>query len=318
MIWLQTRVELLTNPYEVFGDLDRANARQLLEQGRYGAAARAWQELANKTGRHADRWRAALSTGLDQADRINLRGAAETLCELHRTIHRDRRHDGLLAADPLASEVSLSWLPARAVGLEAVLEIDGSADPTRQTEQLLKPGFLDFIEMMIRLAERRDQDGEHDLGSLFAYRALEAIPQRRLARLGFEVDRFDWAELYRRAGATDDRARAALVARLFPKTDITPDHGLRPTVDRGVGLSVLAFGLRDPLVPEAELQKLIGLGKARNASILAHGIRQIQPKDSQSLLRETRALFSRLLELEGLSSVERAALTHRHSPPPAL
>ncbi len=294
--WLETTVDVLTNPIEVFGDLDRRTATLLLKQHRFGPAALAWRSLADRTRRRSDAWRAGLAEGLNQAECLSLQPAANTLRRMRDDISKESHLEASAGKDPLASAPALAWLDARADGLARVAEIAGKGDPTQEHASLSKPAMLDLIAMLLGLARRRLDGGEADLAALYAYRASEATVQRRLTMRGYTVQDFDWERALNEAGAAEAPHRDRLLRRLQQVKEGAPLPALRPQVDRGLGLGILAHLLKDPLFDAKEVVVLQGIGKARNRSILAHGIDQIDGESARKLVDSAFEVFNRLLE----------------------
>lgn len=305
--WLDTKVIKLRNPYEDFGELRRSEAQQLVQRGAYAAAADLYQQLAQHTGHRPDEWLVALTDALADADRLDFSAALGKLDPLAGRIARDARNDPRVATHPLAQELFSLWLDARVAGLEAVHSVATPASGGDLT-RMQGAAFLDFIAFLLALADRRHHAGEHDLAALFAYRAMEAIPQRRLARLGYDVAAFDWGRL------------AIQTSKSVPEIADCLQRGggdvptLRTALDRGTALEVLARVLQDDLVSRSDLKRLHGVTEARNQSVLAHGLRQITAKASGDLLRETRRLLERLLALEGFDDAQQRSLWARHAP----
>lgn len=317
LYWLNTTVKVLANPLEVFGDLERAAAEELLRGHRFGPAARAWRALADRTRQRTDEWRASLAEALDAGDRLQLQQAADQLAGLIEDIPRDILLDPRLKGDALAHPDALAWMGRRSAGLTAVHAVSGKADPMKEDEALAQPAMLHLIALLLGLARRRLDAGEADLAALYAYRASEGVPQRRLTLLGYNIQRFDWDRALEAAGATQAEERDRKLRHLFRLKQTQSIPPLRTTIDRSLGYQVLGVLLDDGLVSVKDRKLLIDLGMARNRSLLAHGVASIGASAAKKLIETTELAFGRLLHHD--TAVSADALAHWSQPlPPGL
>ena len=311
--WYNTKAGVLANPFAVMGDLARPTAERLFVSGRFGPAAVAWRELSDRTAFRSDEWRADLAEALDLADRMDFSASAKKLTRLLENIPKHVLGVPALRDDPLAEAGFRRWAEARIAGLTAIHKLTaaggGSGDPTKNADQVKDPAFLDFIQMLLEMAGRRAEAGEYDVAALFAYRAMEALPQRRLSSHGYSVDAFDWERLL----AIAPELRDYRLRRILSLTTVEPLPAPRATVDRGVSMRILAECFPNDLIDRGRLERLDGISNARNKSVLAHGLGRINEESVKKLIRETSALFERLLGLEDVSEGDRVRLRARHS-----
>jgi hypothetical protein len=227
------------------------------------------------------------------------------------------KREAQLKHDPLAQSSALDWILARAAGLEAVAAVAGAAgkadDPTRSLAALRADGFLHFIAELLLLAEQRAATAELDFAGLYAYRALEAIPQRRLAGLGHAPGNIDWGAIFDGLGANTEAARDQLAAKVLGKGRRAAE--LRPTVDRAMSVALLHKALHDPLYQGEDIDKLNNIAAGRNKSILAHGLQQVTEGAVRSMADTAERLFRRLCGLEGHDAD--AILAQHTAPDPA-
>lgn len=303
-VWLDTEVRLLENPLETFGDIKRKVAVEFLQSGQFTNAERIYAELEREVGRRPDGWRRTLSAALAASARMDMPNATTDFNKTADTIDVDTRNDDRLATDPLVSCVDA--IRARAEGTDAVQHIVAAnkADQSPSVETLSSPQFLDFIEYLLARARERKRHQEYDFAALFGFRALEAVTQRRLAhKYHYNTSNFDWDQLAKDAGKS--------------KSDFQDKFNRRhlsEKVDKGLANRILAQLLEDDLLKARSLKKLDGIGEARNHSVLVHGTQQVSEKLLNALLEAAEEMFAHLLELEGLSDAERAALKLRHAP----
>ena len=316
-VWFSSRVAQLSNPFEVFGDLERERAQQLAQAGSYAAASALYGELSERVGGPRLVWRAERTGALEASAALRCAEAAAALRGLHAHILRDVKREAQLKHDPLAQSSALDWILARAAGLEAVAAVAGAAgkadDPTRSLAALRADGFLHFIAELLLLAEQRAATAELDFAGLYAYRALEAIPQRRLAGLGHDPGNIDWGAIFDGRGANTEAARDQLAAEVLGKGRRAAE--LRPTVDRAMSVALLHKALRDPLYQGEDIDKLNNIAAGRNKSILAHGLQQVTEGAVRSMADTAERLFRRLCGLEGHDAD--AILAQHTAPDPA-
>lgn len=305
LVWLDTRVRLLESPLEVFGDVSRQVALELLKGGRYREAVAEFLDLEHKVGERTDTWYRLLAEALASSDAMALQDASDQFGECLRVMERDGR------AQPNLRESAL-WeqkeqIKNRLDGCLALKNMLSLSDETVSLEAMQSDGFLDFILYLIRRAEDRAEREEFDFAAMFAYRALEAISQRRLAKeYGYHISDFDWERL-----SSETKLSYEEIRKVLQKDYITADY---KKVDKGTVNRVIALVLKDPLISSNELRKWDGLGQARNNSVLAHGMTQIVEKKVTDLLSNTTELFKSLLKLEERSSEAVAGLLSRHAP----
>lgn len=304
-VWLDTKVKLLDSPLAVFGDVPRQVARQLLHGGRYREAKAAFADLEHKVGATTDTWYRHLAQALADSDSMALEDSAHAFFECVRVMERDVRNQPNLKAEFLYCQ--LDAIKARQQGIEAVRDMVAQGDGEMTLDAMCCDGFLDFIVYLQTRAQDRYERKEYDFSAMFAYRALEAMSQRRLAKgYGYHVSDFDWTKLLADTGMAMEHFR-----KVLEKDYITVENR---KVDKGTANRILALILKDALVPKNELQRWDGFGQNRNLSVLAHGTSQIKEKSLSDLLANSSKLFQRLLELEGLSEDDREALHRRHAP----
>jgi CRISPR-associated protein (TIGR02710 family) len=313
-LWFRTRSVLLADPLTVFGVVERERAGLLFQQGAYAAATEAYRALSERVGQRTDGWRYQISRALAEVDAMRIGEAKARLEQVITLVERDLRQEPNLENDPWATPEARAWLLERCEGLRRVsgsIDTLGKGDPLVQREALKADGFLDFIAMFLSLARRRADDGAYDLAALYAYRAIEAVPQRRLVKLGFDPGDMDWERLF--AEASTDRGVPQDTLQEALRKAAGGDGAIRKKVDRNFGYAVLSAVLNDKLVTGLRLDRVSGVSDARNKSLLAHGVSALEQKDAESLWKLASELFDRLCKLEGTSA---AGVLNRHAPPP--
>ncbi len=313
LVWLNERRVEVDNPYEVFGDIRRKTALELLRGGRYGVAAGLYRQLDSDLGDSPpDRRRALLAEGYDAIESMDFKMAQECLAKLWKALDHEAKHV-LGVEGPLLKQRRHIEANARGASrLAEFVELGGKGDdPTREIKSLRDERFLDFLAMLICSAKRHRKEGKLDIAALLAYRALEAAPQRRLAAKGLSPSSMDWQALAAAAGRPLPEILADYNERSSTKA-LDPEH-LPEQLARAAAFLLLAVAFPDDLARGEKIERFRGLGTSRNKSLLAHGVSQLDCKAVEGLIRYARELTERVLELEGLGQGERDDLWRRHT-----
>lgn len=187
-------------------------------------------------------------------------------------------------------------------------------DPGSDVDSLRSPELIDLVAMLLESASRRFEDGAYDVAALLAYRAMELVPQRRLAKVAaIDPSNVDWEALAAAAGMTV----AELVEAYNKKAD-KPEYQLDPKrlpkgVARVVGYALLQAAFPEDVAGVIPLKEFAGIGESRNRSLLAHGIQKLDRDATGKILEKARKLFSRMLEIEGTSEAEAEEIARRHT-----
>ncbi len=314
IFWINERRLELENPFEVFGEIRRASARQLAADLRYGPAAALYRQLAADTDQAGDRFRAELCAGYDALERMDFDAARQTLSELAARLDKRSRDSLELEYDRVL--VERDTVRANADGAERLAAFvsrvsAAGADPAREPEALRSAECLDFIAMLIQTGERRRAQGLMDLAALLFYRATEAMVQRRLAlRGGVDPGNVDWPAL---AGAAE-RSIDEIIAAYNDASPKQPLDGeqLPAQLGRASAYAMLAVAFPGDVAEAKHIQKFAGLGDSRNRSLLAHGLQKLEDKTVERLADHAQELFAQLLKVEALDEESVLALNARH------
>lgn len=304
--WVRERRIELANPFQVFGEIRRATGRELLKTRRYAAAAAVYGQLYGEE----DRSRAQLAEGYDAIERLDFEKAEQRLNHLC-----DRldvfAHDPQRKGDPVVQQRDVIRATAKGAGkLRHLIEVAAGEDPGRNATALRSAECLDFGEMLLAAAERH---AAPDVAALLAYRCLELISQRRLALRGnIDPSAVDWNVLVQLLGLS--------VAELIAKynTGKKKEYHLDPVappreISSAIGYGLLAIAFPDDVTKELSVAEFAGAGAARNRSVLAHGLQQLEKKPVDDIRTKARRLFDALLDAEKVSPDDRAALRQRHA-----
>jgi hypothetical protein len=192
--------------------------------------------------------------------------------------------------------------------LARLLEISGEDDPGRNLKALQSSECLELGAMLLARAEH----AAPDVAALLAYRCLELIPQRRLALRGnTDPSRVDWDHLAEQC----EKSVEDLIAQ-YNNADKLQELDLKnlPSEIASVtAFRLLAVAFPGDVAEEKGRSAFVGVGKARNHSLLAHGLKKLSDKAVDGIRTKARELFDKLLEVERVSDVDRAALEQRHT-----
>jgi len=275
------RVIRLASPYEYFGHLKARRATDLIAQHRY-AAAEVLRELADRDEPAMRRYRIEYSLAAGYA-------AAEDLCFTDAKTGLRRAAEGIRSAlregadIAPATEEEAKVLDRQADYAEA---LSAALDPDSEANPLADEAVFPLWSFLYNYALRRAEVGQYDMASLALYRCLELIPRRRRgAAYGLWADtisREQYAALAEKCQLRDwDGLKAAYRRwQLTDGNDASAPPG-RPNLVNSVRL---LFATEDDAVKEIGdgearqhlLDGTYAAVQARNASIWAHGFKQIE------------------------------------------
>ncbi len=255
-----------SDPYEVFGDLEAAQARRLFNAHDYVNSERIYRDLAQRVKENKGYEQLALlARAYAQWDTFDLAAAAETMAQLlaQSLITELRVQQPLLEAQRDAIKRLLSTMQAMNNSHTALSTLANS------------DAILPLLGSLHANALRREAQRRYDTAALLHYRSLELMSQHRLATHGVLAERPDLGRLKQRQPQLENEYRA--VERLLGFRE----RGLQPNRDGQYNPITLLNGymllkaLKDPLVRSINLADIQNRVSVRNKSILAHGFRQI-------------------------------------------
>lgn len=311
----ECRLEM-ANPFAEFGEIRRQSARALMRDRRFGAAAALFERLEREGHEAPDRFRREYCEGCELVERLEFTTAAERFEQLGQDIASAKVRAPEVASDAVVSIAeSIVMLAQGARALERfVMGVSKVVDPLDEVKALKLDECRDFIQMLLCAARRQMVAGQLDVAALLAYRALEAIPQRRLAlRTGADPAAFSWDLLATAAGCSVEE----FVARYNRGTKKKEHHlvlgALPQKVARAQVYALLAHAFGDGDVARvAEIEPFSGIGDSRNRSLLAHGVTKLTAQTVEKMVSYAEGLFSRMLDVEEISSAQRTVLLARH------
>ncbi len=286
-------LKLLPNPYEVFGVLKEKNALELLERQEFYGASQILSELVQNVPdpRRAQSLQ-ALALAYGAWDGLNLKMAAH---QLGQAIEIKKK----LNLGEVTEEIIFLQEQREKVGYLAELMPTG---PQKSTLELLedKEAVETLVFTLYHNAQRRAHQGKWDSASLFLYRLLEIMEQRRLASYGIDTAQPDYSSL------TDDLLTVFNGVRRGAKMD--PVQRLPDPIALTDGYMLLE-ALEDPLrLSVIPTNKGKGIGwidfgnqiRNRNYSILAHGFIFVSQRQYQRFKGMVDGILSLFCTIEGI------------------
>jgi len=257
----------LADPYSVFGDLDHAEAQRLFNPPRYNyaSAAQIWRKLVrrenmSRTLKSRYTLHEALASTYAAWDSFDMSEAKEQMERVVRSpAYRDLTHQKVLQQQQQTIE--------QLEGMNRLLS--GKGGPTLKLLQQIET-VLALLGSLYHNGLRRAAQERYDLAALMVYRCLELISQSRLAQYDISTDKPDYTLAYKKVPQLDKAYRNALKAKgRTEKFDV-------PSWSIGLFTGyVLLEALKDPLVVDYPVAQIEQRTKARNHSMLAHGLRFI-------------------------------------------
>lgn len=285
----------LENPREVIPDWMYNRAREAYLQGDFLRAKQYFSQAAEREGR-AHSLEAILSEVYAQLDAAQFAGSKEKLQELLSLLEK-----------PLYSKTVLSkhykMLQQQKQGLEAIQELvrdlqQADLAPLSDKEKVAWTlAALDFMARQ-RLGTSRFAEAV-----LLRYRALELFLQHRLALRGFDTARPDYQKLCGEDRGLEDLQNKYQAERKAVGLKSEDKLEQKNAVDFVTAFFLLKV-LGDEAVQAVNPNKLVGLAKARNGSVFAHGFEL--PKEGMA--SELAQVLQALMEKGALPKVEYAPI----------
>jgi CRISPR-associated protein (TIGR02710 family) len=291
------KVMRIENPLSVLGDLDFQAACAMAERHDYGGARCIMDELARKVpGEGAlvyGIW-ARLGRAYEAWDLLQVGRAAQELEALEAGLDQHWRLPYL--ARLTSRREQLRAQRAAVVLLAQRLPVQAAALPVADLAdaQLM----CAVIGTLYQAALRREAAGRLDMAALLWYRLLEVLEQSRLAALGLDTAKPDYAALAKQLGRTlEDLLAAYNVQR--QGMDLSPMEALPDPVDLVAGYLLLA-AVGQPLV--LRLNSLREQTSQRNFSIYAHGYSFVSEKNLRTFRSLAEEVLGRYLTAVGIEA----------------
>ncbi|NLI70083.1 MAG: TIGR02710 family CRISPR-associated protein [Firmicutes bacterium] len=329
-------LELLQNPYEAYGCIQEMEANQLMSRQDYHGALLLFEELKEKAPdprRYEILYH--IASGYEAWDLLDFKTAGNNLTD---AAAKARRYRGV----SFLNEEELIVIEKHGRLLCELADLIPSG-PGNTTLPLLqnKEAVIMLINVLYGNALRREKWGKWDTASLYLYRILEVMEQRRFAIHGVDTAKPDYDELYSSLGkqnfnglplngpGLDDFQKRLIEAvnRERKTLDFFPTSELPTPISLFNGY-ILLNAINDRFSLKAynegrnknntiSLSRLNQQLNNRNYSILAHGISFVTQRDYKIFKNMVEGLLQFFCDVEGIDnfSCERIALKLGNSHP---
>ncbi|MCW3488681.1 TIGR02710 family CRISPR-associated CARF protein [Dethiobacter alkaliphilus] len=299
-------LEIIQNPYSVFGILQEKEVGELFRRKDYHGAGRSLAELVEKVpDPRKFEVLLFLSRAYEEWDCLNLKEAAENL---------EKAHQRLKKAAPGQSTSVLEHLDAQVerlkhlAGLMPVKPGDSTLSLLRDrkaTETLV----FTVYQNAIRMAER----GKFDTASLYLYRLLEIFEQRRCAGYGIDTAKPDYSLLP--AGLPGEESFLAKYNQVKKELKQDPAKQLPRQISLVDGYILLeaindSFQLKNVSPKPVHWKWFISETQKRNHSILAHGFVFVPEEQYRKFKAMADGIFDLFCRVEKIDRADSAQLHH--------
>lgn len=310
----------ITNPLDVFGDMEIEKAIALFAQNNYSGAAEKLEFLKEQVPDPALRQQLnfvyLLARSYEAWDALEFERAHDNMARLTGELERDR---GLYQTFWLMD--MLEDLKKQKKLLDSMLVIPKMSAEKRQMEIFGERDCL--VALMFTIYQNayvREKQEKYDMAALLMYRLLEMIEQKRLANYGLDVSHMEYDKIpYEKCGLPEVAALAGNDRREWLKRQLQALKGrmfrttgkviLSDQVSLLDGFSLLQV-LNDPICLQG---KIVGINKLkrirsmvflRNNSIFAHGLGSISNEEYGRFKEFVEQLFREFCYLEGMGFEE--------------
>lgn len=286
------KVQFITNPYEVFGDLEIEKAIAFLGEHNYAGAREKLQGIKEKVPDPSIRQQLEfiyyLSEVYEHWDSLEFTKAYKEICCLLSELKRDSRiHPDYIMMDFYGKLNVQKKILEPLAGIPELLKIKNNVEVLTNEKYIIPLMFT-----MCYLAQIREEQQKYDSSTLLLYRLLEMIEQRRLSNYKINVSRVDYMGINYPLdkGYSSDTKRNMEILRhrisgikteLFAKGDFDYLPSQISLLEGFIFLAVLG----DELVCGGKeksidlLKRIRSMVYLRNNSIFAHGLAPVSYTD---------------------------------------
>lgn len=307
-------VQFISNPYEVFGDLEIEKALELVKEYNYAGACEKLVELIDKVPDPLVRQQLEFIHFLVHAyefwDDLKFEEALRQMKYLHKNLLRDsKRNQHLVLLDFMESiECQLSCLE-KLTDMKTILNENGNFSVLQSREHIVPLMFTMYINACIR-----EEQAKYDTATLLWYRLLEMISQRRLALYNINVSQADYSKMRVNTAklphyeTMDSRQKLeqykqdvyAFKIRLFGRQSNAYLPEQISLLEGFVQLCVLKDELmiQESVRPLDQVKRIRYMVSLRNHSIFAHGLIPVDVSEYTKFKNFVTFLFRRFCEIE--------------------
>lgn len=190
------RLYYISNPVEIFGDLEIEKAFALFDKHNYAGARKKLQDLKESVPTPDIRQQLSfvyyLALVYEYWDALEFPKAFEMMCVLTRALERDQRlNREFLMMDFLPVLKRQEAMLGKLNELSELLKEKRNMEILKQSELIVPLMFTMYIN-----AEIRRKQEKYDMATLLLYRLLEMIEQRRLAVYNLYVSKMNYADIH--------------------------------------------------------------------------------------------------------------------------
>ena len=307
----------ISNPLEVFGDLEIEKAFALFDKFNYAGAREKLGELKEKVPAPALRQQLSFAYDLARAyehwDALEFQEACKAMRSLTEALERDYR----LNRDFLMMDF-LPTLKKQACILKQLDELFVMLKERRHMEVLKKKEYI--VPLMFTMyinAEIRRKQEKYDMATLLLYRLLEMIEQRRLARYDLYVSQMNYHEISydmerqpQLSGMSPEEKQKQLKEKVVSiRKDLFPGQKVSTYLQDKISLLdgfVLLLALNDEMAevrngtPIDKLKRIRGKVALRNNSIFAHGLGPVSKTDFEHFYEFVIEMFQEFCRIENV------------------
>ena len=300
------RLFYISNPMDIFGDLEIDKAVELFDQYNYAGAREKLESLKETVPDPLKRQELnfiyLLAQVYEKWDALDFVNAESAMNDLLRELERDMKNNWKFVLTDLYEKLSL-----QESHLKHLREIPELVGQKRNAEILQKKEFI--IPLMFTIyqdAVVREFQEKYDMATLLFYRLLEMIEQRRLSLYSLFVSKMDYSKMVVNGKAVTEEQfqiikskTAGLKKELFGKCS---SSYLPEQISLLEGFILLA-ALEDPIIfgdrmGVPMLRRIRAMVFLRNNSIFAHGLAPVDISDYQKFSQFVIELFRNFCKLE--------------------
>lgn len=310
----------ITNPLEVFGDLEIEKAFTLFEKHNYSGARARLEELKEEVPdpdiRQQMEFAYLLSCVYEAWDALEFNEAYHHIVKLNKQLKRDRYTHGQFLlmdfADRLKQQENI---------LEPLAAMKGLIEQKKYAYIMSQHQYMTpLMFTMYQNARIREEQEKLDMATLLLYRLLEMIEQSRLSNYNLYVSKMDYMNI-----AIDEKKHPEwkeydskqmfdhvkrnyfeIKKQLFGKTI----SSYMPEQISLLDGFVVLLALGDDICMQSngrhidKLKRIRSMVYLRNNSIFAHGLGPVGNVDFQKFKQFVSELFQEYCHLEGISFEE--------------
>lgn len=308
------RIQYITNPYEVFGDLEIEKAITLLNRYNYVGARERLELLKEKVPDPETRQQLSfmylLTRVYEHWDALEFQQAHAFMERLIVELQRDAKlHNSFIMMDYIPKLIKQKKILEVLVQIPAAVKGYTRIEILKDKEKMAALMFTLYSNALIR-----EKQEKYDFSTLLLYRLLEMIEQRRLALYDIDVSRVEYlhiaypSQMFAGHDTLTDKEKFEIYRRkimeikkaLFRRSvnDFLPEQ-----ISLLEGFVQLA-ALGDKIVAGAKviekIKRIRAMAFLRNNSIYAHGFTPVNRVDFLKFKNFVTCLFQEFCKIEGI------------------